>query len=150
MRTIIWEINTMIVMRKTWYVLFYLHHSCIQEINIHVAAGQYKQASRFWNQFSIRTCEHLKPNNSLPVEQLIHIDSCLNWRSEFPVFSVEKTSLKHLMVLFVLHLLSCTASTINKHKTYIYVIFFFENMLLNSLTFSLQFLFFQYALIHVN
>ena len=150
MRTIIWEINTMIVMRKTWYVLFYLHHSCIQEINIHVAAGQYKQASRFWNQFSIRTFEHLKPNKFGPVEQLIHIDSCLHWRSEFPVFSGEKTSPKHLIVLFVLHLLSCTASTINKHKRYIYVIFFFENMLLNSLTFSLQFLFFQYASIHVN
>lgn len=99
MRTIIWEINTMIVMRKTWYVLFYLHHSCIQEINIHVAAGQYKQASRFWNQFSIRTCEHLKPNNSRPIEQLIHIDSCLHWRSEFPVFSVEKASPTHMIVL---------------------------------------------------
>ena len=123
MRTIIWEINTMIVMRKTWYVLFYLHHSCIQEINIQVAAGQYKQASRFWNQFSIRTCEHLKPNNSRRVEQLIHIDSCLHWRSEFPVFSVEKTSLKHLMVLFVLHLLSCNhqPSINTKH---IFMLFF--------------------------
>ena len=67
MRTIIWEINTMIVMRKTWYALFFLHHSCIQEINIQVAAGQYKQASRCYVEISSQSELVNTWNQTIPV-----------------------------------------------------------------------------------